>query len=73
MIGIVHKECSKNLSRPRQSSPYVERTLVCICMEKEGAFRFEAWSMNFNKKGVFLKENLHVFSGKGCIFTMFSP
>ncbi len=41
-------------TRPRQFSPKVEPTLVRICMDKEGAFRFEAWSMDFNKKGVFL-------------------
>ncbi len=54
-------------ARPRQSSTKVEHTLVRICMEKEGSFRFEAWSMDSNKKGVFLKENQH-----GISITMFS-
>ena len=60
-------------ARPQQSSPKVEHTLVHICMQKEGAFWFEAWSMDSNKMGVFLKENLHGFSGEGGIVTMFSP
>ncbi len=34
---------------------------------------FEAWSMDSNKKRVYLKENLHGFSRKGGIFTIFSP
>ena len=58
--------------RPRQSSPKVEHTLVRICMEKEGAFWFEAWSMDSNKKGVFLKENFHGFLRKGGIVKMFA-
>ncbi len=42
-------------TRSRQSSTKVERMLVRICMEKGGLFWLEAWSMDFNKKGVFLK------------------
>ncbi len=61
------------MTQSRQSSPKVEHTLVRICMEKEGAFWFEAWSMDSNKKGAFLKENLHGFSRKGGIVTMFCP
>ncbi len=53
-------------AQPRQSSPKVERTLVRICMDKEGAFRFEAWSMDFNKKGgVFEKESPWIFKKRG--------
>ena len=40
-------------TRPRQFSPKVEHTLVRVCIEKEGAFQFEAWSMDSNKKGCF--------------------
>ena len=48
-------------SRSRQSSQKVERMLVCICMEKQGFFWLEAWSMDSNKKGLFLKVDLHGF------------
>ncbi len=48
-----------------QSSPKVEHMLVRICMEKGGIFWLEAWSMDSNKKGVFLKVDLHGFLKKG--------
>ena len=46
-------------SRSRQSSPKVEPMLVRICMEKGDVFM--AWSMDSNKKGVYLKVDLHGF------------
>ncbi len=58
--------------RPRQSSPKVERTLVRICMEKEGAFQFEAWSMDSNKKGVFERESPWISKKRGYFYNVLS-
>ena len=50
--------------RPRQSGPKMERMLACICMEKEGAFRFEAWSMDSMKNGVFSHKKMYKIRAK---------
>ena len=58
---------------PWQSSSKLEHTLVCICMDKEGAFQFEAWSMDFNKKrGVFERESPWIFKKRGYFHNVLS-
>ncbi len=56
-----------------QSSPKVEHTPVYICMKKEGAFCFEACSMDFNKKGVFFeRESPWIYKKRGYCYNVLS-
>ena len=39
----------------------MEPKQVCISMEKQGVSLYETWSMEFTKKGVFSKQDIHGF------------
>ena len=41
-------------------------------MEKEGAFQFEAWSMDSNKKGVFERESPWISEKRGYFYNVLS-